>query len=686
MKRMSVTMNLPYYICHFEGSYSEIDRPTGLQYMLLTMIDSDFAKYMTWGKVIMQFGIPADIFERIMIPIMNEMEDMLTIDGVITTDSMVSNVKLTEAGKETLGKGVIAEKVETFKGYVVYIPAFSDSRRFSCGDEQLNKLTTVQLEGESKLTFDGIDTQSAEFDIEVENIVRRNKDKYEIDKESEIISVDVTERGDVLFFEQKIYLNYDEIFGSFSIDATGVDESFIKSNYDAEYILGRIDGQMFNLAVQSIVPDQWREDIPDAESYSFLLPSQLNIPKEGLMVNERLDNPKGLPVFKGEYDAVSIDVEKGSYGYYFVERGASINGIDGSYPGRYVMRIPLDKDECVSIVKESFDISSIPDDKRFLQAVRLVRAVCDDTFAASFVEKYLIESKSLPESIKALRQYEREGWFIIAVESAIAERSKTVEKLDRTLSTIDMRIDGSVIENRMCGFNGVDRVQLVDVLMSHSDTGRVPAYTVGMSDIYCDMILDGVPSNGPQNYKSRVMNSIVNASSNLSTLKEVMGIKSLSDYTFDLTELMNSNVKVGSYISTFMREVDRIQVYIRNGARYSEIKKYNSFFQEIRGIFEKEGKGDQQNARLFGINNGILLESILKKITEGGELVDMIEYAHENKIITDSDFETLNEFRLFRNSCAHHLTIDIPDKNKKKEWTDAIAHLKQMIPEEGNGK
>ena len=177
-KSVKIDISVPYFVCKFECSYCEIERPSGMQYLFLTIVGSEFTKYMTWKDALSEFGIPEDIFMRIIAPMAYEMKDLVKIDGVLSVDGKVSDVELTDKGRTVLGEKIIAEKEETAKGQIVYIPALLDDKKFSYGTEQLKNLLLVSNpeEGIGHL-FEDIDIDSTDFDLEIENTIRKNKNK-----------------------------------------------------------------------------------------------------------------------------------------------------------------------------------------------------------------------------------------------------------------------------------------------------------------------------------------------------------------------------------------------------------------------------------------------------------------------------------------------------------------------------
>ncbi len=695
MKSVAITVRMPLYTIPVGGTFSKVEKPTGLQYLLLTMIDSDFTKSMVWNDVIRQFSIPTDVFEGILVPEIRGMPDMLRIhgDGNITVDSRVSDIQLTPEGREALGKGVLAEKIENFSGNVLYLPSFNDRRRLMCNMDVLGKLKGVSEDDKGVGTsFEELDTDSTEFLLEVENAVRDSKGEFGIDDDSDIMSMDVRDGRKVLFFDQRVNLAYNEKYGTFSVTETNVNELFIRSFYTVEYLLSSIDHSNIFSVNAPIRPMSWRDKPPEMESYNVLLPCQFEVAKtDRVLVNPDTVRADGAFSYTADslgdlpdYDMVLIGPTNSGYGFYFAESEAKVSGMEGSYRDNYIFRVPLDAEQCARYIRAAFDNYAVKNDEDFDKTLGFIKDSCDKDYLSGFARRYLSASKSIPVTVIAMKKYWKDQWFTDAVEYAIADNSKTIEDLGRNLSAMgDLHLGGGIIFDRMGKADGIDRMQLVDLLLSHADPKTVPAYALSLSGEYCRMVLGESPPPEDDGFRSAVMNSIVNASRNLERLKTAFGIVSFSEHSFDLEELAVSGGEYGRYISTFLRETDSVRGYLSASPElFRDIKRYREFFADVRGMFDTD-YSKMTNARMFGWENGPLLESILRPITEGGDLVDMIGYAYEKKMVSESDYKALEEFRLFRNKCAHEITVPVPDAGTKKRWLGAINRLKNITSEGG---
>ena len=63
MARIEIT--LPSVTRRFSASYSEVTKPTGVQYIILTMIGSRSLRNNIWSDVIVSIGVSEDMFQPI---------------------------------------------------------------------------------------------------------------------------------------------------------------------------------------------------------------------------------------------------------------------------------------------------------------------------------------------------------------------------------------------------------------------------------------------------------------------------------------------------------------------------------------------------------------------------------------------------------------------------------------------
>ena len=80
----------------------------------------------------------------------------------------------------------------------------------------------------------------------------------------------------------------------------------------------------------------------------------------------------------------------------------------------------------------------------------------------------------------------------------------------------------------------------------------------------------------------------------------------------------------------------------------------------------------------------MVMPKLAWKSVEAQDLLDMIANSHERGLISDRDYETLEEIRRFRNKCAHDPVIPSVDRKTRKMWMATVDNLKPALSKEGS--
>lgn len=126
---------------------------------------------------------------------------------------------------------------------------------------------------------------------------------------------------------------------------------------------------------------------------------------------------------------------------------------------------------------------------------------------------------------------------------------------------------------------------------------------------------------------------------------------------------------------------DLIRDWPNGNVVLKDFRDYVDFFNDVVRTFNSSNIKDKglikADARVFGINAGVMLEDILKARLETDQtLNDMIEVAYKKEFVSNEDFATLTKFRKFRNDCAHEITIGDMTEKERREVMRIIESLK----------
>ena len=153
MASVRVKLKLPAIAKEFNASYSQVIKPSGVGYTLLTIIGTGSIREQTWGRVMEMMRIPEDLSESMFWPELEKLESngMIRVNGIIGPDSRIGVAEFTELGRQAFNKGVITQRPEEFHGTVVNYPAESSGRYKKFSSEKL-----CSPEGFDQSRFDDI--------------------------------------------------------------------------------------------------------------------------------------------------------------------------------------------------------------------------------------------------------------------------------------------------------------------------------------------------------------------------------------------------------------------------------------------------------------------------------------------------------------------------------------------------
>jgi hypothetical protein len=211
-------------------------------------------------------------------------------------------------------------------------------------------------------------------------------------------------------------------------------------------------------------------------------------------------------------------------------------------------------------------------------------------------------------------------------------------------------------------------LEAADVLapVSTNDVRMILGFELGSN--IASAVLDGTVTE----CRSAHLSAMSNLTRSLRRLKEIFGMRSLSDYSFDL-ESMDAAVteEATRLISTFAKDFIAVDPIIKDAEGYADLTAYKRFFTDLGGYLGRESS----SARGFGIDTGIELERILKGYGTAGNLASMLKQAFEKGLMSEEDYQALEKFREFRNKCAHDILVPEISKKDRHIWSDAVRRL-----------
>jgi len=680
--KQSVKIKLPVISKEFGASYSRVTKPTGVQYLLLTMLSMESSKTLTWEEMIAAFGIPEEIYEKVFKAVLTNMmvNKMIHIDGGINIEDGVYEVSLTPMGKEAFDKGVISQDPDVFSGNVYYLPAKEPGRKY-LKDTEISSGTDMC----DAVGFDeGIFLDIVPDDTKIENKVISNKKLFGVmDPEAEIFDFNIESGHTMHCYQQNIHFELDPNTGNFKILQGDFDDTFIKNRFETEKIVNIMDSSLFSSKSKEITFTKWNNKMPDWERFSFLLPAEVDLRNSKIVrINTKScksDIYEHMPSDLG-YDIVSIESDSIGYEYYFVTKDVSISGFEGFAPCNVVLKRMISKENIAKIVKKIISEKNIENIESLVKTIEIVSILKEDIFINQLIEDHLSKTKNLESSIITLQNFKKESWYKYipeTIETSIVSRNGM--KLDETTAILNRtmtQIDGSrLAASKKTGDSSKDLIS-ADMILTVSNNAKRIIESFDLADHITKIILSGTNDE----YHSKQLMSVQNASRNLADLKAIFHMMSLSNYSIDL-EAMDETVEndVIRKTSTFTKEMNNLKQMIQNCSGYKDLMYYDAFFNDVTAYFKENMPLEKTPPITFAIKLGALLESSLKQITEPGKLSYMLDMAYEEGKVSEKDYEILKKFKDYRNKCAHEASVSPISYNTKKEWIETVKHVKPGI-------
>lgn len=675
MARIEIT--LPSVTRRFSASYSEVMKPTGVQYIILTMIGSRTLRNNIWSDVIGSIGVSEDMFQPIFARELERMRDsgMIQYQGQINIDDPVSDVSFTEVGRQAFEKGVIATNTRDFTGGITYVPASAGVKYVKESTDYYSYQTTVE-DG----FFDDLDPDEQK----IENVIIKEKKAFGVGEDFEVFDIIIGEDVKNGCYRQSIDLDLDPVTGSFMLNSRGLDDAFLKRRFDTENLVSYLAPALFSSQTNDLVFSCWRSELPEWESISYHLPSSIDLRKSKLVLVNGTSCRSDRYAYIGDredFDMISIEGPSNGTEYCLVNVDVSMMGFSGTVRRNLIVSHAVDRDRILKVVGEAIDGMGISTFEDLRRALDMARSIDDQRTSVRLVSDYLGRSRDLISDIQMLQSCRNEAWYHEVpslIEGIMVDRGMDAETIFNILSKTSTKVLGNLIA-------GMISREDMDTRMRDAD--RLLPYIQNIKGFIRDTELsEGVSmrvrSREVGSYTSKPLSSASNFIRNLDSLMAIFGMRSLSDYSFDLEDIgVGHGKEVVSMYSTLNKDMESLKQYFPEVCN-QEIHGYVSFFRDMsdycKGV---DSNKVSDNNRLFALKLGVQLEDNLRYYVDGEHLVDLIRGAHESKIINDEQFTELEEFREFRNKCAHRIEIPSLSKKKRKVWETIVKGLK---PEGGS--
>lgn len=674
---MNTIVRLPAFRTPFTGKSSRTEKPSGIAYILLSIMSSDESRYQTWGDALRPMGIPDDMFGMFAGEVAPMRRNgMVDADVIPDIDDSVSRTRITPMGLEAFQRGVVAVDTTVIAGNVVYCPARGEGNKYLVPEAAPPTKSPDETAGR----FQDIvpDTDS------MDDLVVSKRDKFGIRTDEDVFDLEFGV-PEMRMYDETLNLDFDGARGCFSVvNSTKLDTRFIKQWYTADQLIpaawGTVAGKITVKSWDAEVPEDWT-------AVEYILPYAFKLNVGTVLVNPDFCDIDGAMGYDGAGAVVLISSEIG-YEYMFVRREMTVGGIDGSVTMNCVVRRTLDKARIAETVEGILGKQKPGTTEEVGRLARLAFMIGSER-ATDLVAEYLTRAINLGVAVRAIGDsFRMETWHSVmpqAIERAMCGRTGKLKQDVESLISINATIDGRELAAAMSGRDA--KLEDIDLLCKIANSKAAVISTVNAGSMMVASISEGRSGEG----RSAPFQKMYNAGKLLAGMKQTMSVRTLSDYSFDLSEIGSEALKqLKTDAGTYTKDISELEKYLNAVNGFDELRQYGRMFADLATAAPSSAKLEYMQGRAFGIELGVRTEAALEEMGCAGDLKTKIESALEAGLISKDAHSTLESIRLFRNQCAHSMDIPPVDKKTRSAWINAVKSLKLPEPEpektEGSAK
>lgn len=718
--KLETSFQFPFFKLNELVSYSEVKKPSGVQYMILVLINESKNRNALISTTLNNFGVPKNLFEifsgAIKDLINNEIIEIDSSDYNQYIENLrIGDFRFTKKGKkvfdeESIPTGVIKEAKIPF----YYNIAMNELSLNLNNDMEPKPLM------DSALTPDFFDNFICKKDEE--HFINVNKGvripiyengkvvKNELIKREEVITnvERLTKENWTAKYDCDILIEKDDLI--FKFDDKPI-ENFFKENYSADivnkFIRYKTKFKFFQPTENIIKLSDFNSD----DIVNILVPKDINdvLKQKGQLIITKgryhssniyeIDNIQGLTNFNNACEFVIVDQADNKYGY--------VSGIfcfkNEDFGDIYIpllVKIKVSNEKLKEILSPFVcKLSSYSEDNfRALVKVSVISKDYDKAF--EIMKGYL--GNSYESNIVILNEMKQ--FAILNVN--IFEKYKRLLK-DNYFAYLETINEDNVdtvlkISNGISKFLNISNKEILDKIFS--SLGNIKSeksvYEIlvknGFDKASVALYVNPVPEAlKTRNAEEKSLSDLINYDSRINTIKKNTGINDSKEYSFNEEDIDKSTFK-SDYITAYNLKKNISFFESKNKELFSEYNKFMTIFGKINDDFnmleaalknpnnikpeiieKKIVSGDYQ---FVFVNLSAKLESILKssKYQLDGKLSDMLSNARRNGLIDRTIVSDLHDFRENRNAYIH------PEDRKSnfrtddlRRWSDEIFKLQE---------
>ena len=555
---IKISLPMPFVKIQVSGVLAKINKPSGMQYMLLRMIKfgSECEGKYTIADLTHLFGLPEDLSDFVITEI-NKLQklEMISTRNTVSPRTSLKSISLTELGEDVFERGRVSIESKRLDVPLIFKPGL----HLSIGpDENLEVVSGKRY-------------QFSKPDIhKVDGFLRMNRKKYGIDDDDQIYSLDYKMEREHSYI-QHVSMEFDEQSGQFvftSRSETNID--FIKLNYTGEEIIKGIPDSPFVLRPNLKFDVKRWGDQPICSSVTSYLPIDFD-PYIRILINSSYitrisDDVRSFTIQEGlGCDCVYFESSNVAYKVWFSRAEAGVSGFDGTKNIKLVLTHRLvghEMDELIDLIISNTHYERT-DDLDFISELTVLNQ--DPSIIGRVVKAQLADPdiENLKKELSRITRFKGLMWWDSIsdyVEDVLVDwlQSLNLEVLIECLLAIDRRdihLTGQKILPAI-----LDKFGPLEALDIAFQFGM--DYTTILSGQVKEELIKTIMSGQPLPNRSSQFKVFSDLTSRLSFLRKSLGLISAEDYYIDNWTFTDDEVKEHSSsfnsLSTDLSKLDAL--------------------------------------------------------------------------------------------------------------------------------